>query len=97
MDDKKRFEQIVFTEEQFKDQVGLYHAVAQQLRLLMDAGYIAVVRLDEVGIIVIEYEHNERFDPWGVANPYWLTEDELLTIDYSNESYSKYEEVLCGE
>ena len=86
MDNEKRYEEIVFTEEQFGDTVDLYRAVKNQLQLLLDAGYTAVVRLDDVGIVVIQFQHDERFEPWGVASPVWLTEDEMLYLrDKDNE------------
>lgn len=95
---EKRFEQIVFTAEEFGGKEGLYNAVAQQLRLLMDSGYIAVVRLDEVDIVVIEFEHNERLNPWGGATPVWLMEDEeFRAFNIDDEDCMQCEEVLCRE
>ena len=60
----------------------LFTKVAQQLKLLLEAGYVAIVKYDEpnMGIVVIEFEHDERFESWGVCSPVWVTEDEEWAI-----------------
>ena len=82
------YEQIVFCKENYNDNVDeLFNVVSKQLRLLLDAGYIAVVRYDEpsFGIVVIEYEHDEHEDAFGCANPVWITAEEEEMILNSRE------------
>ena len=82
------YEQIVFCKETYNDNADeLFNVVAKQLRLLLDAGYIAVVRYDEpsFGIVVIEYEHDEHEEAWGCANPIWCTAEEEDIVLNSRE------------
>lgn len=78
--------QIVFSIKDFDDsKEELFKAVSKQLELLLTAGYIAVVRYDEpgVGIVSIEYEHNEYLEYWGGYSPIWITqeeEDQIITM-----------------
>lgn len=83
MDDNKKHETIVFSLDNYENKDELFNTIAKQLQLLLDAGYLAVVRYDEpgLGIIVIEFEHNEYLEFWGVNKPMWVTpeeEDEIV-------------------
>ena len=46
----KRHETIVFSKKDRESKTELFERVGEQLRLLLDAGYIAVVRYDEPGL-----------------------------------------------
>ena len=86
--DEKRCQRIVFCMDEFGGtKEGLFEAVAQQLRLLLESNHVAVVRYDEpgLGIVIIDFEHDEYFDAWGIANPYWITEEELWSLENSEE------------
>ena len=92
MRDDKRYQQIVFTKEDYEDYVDkLFEAVASQLKLLLTAGYVAVVRYDEpgCGIIEIQFEHDEWLDAWGGYMPIWINEDEECYLANRND-------VSCG-
>lgn len=82
MKDKKH-QEIVFTYDQFGDK--LWCSVAKQLDLLLQSDYIAVVRKDETGIIVIEFEHDNRWDNFGVPNPVWITEEDAFALDVAED------------
>lgn len=60
----------------------LWDKVSKQIQLLLEAGYLCVVRDDDVDIIVIEFENDERRKPFGVANPYWMTEEEYYSFKH---------------
>lgn len=79
--EEKRYQEMVFSVEDYKydgakARENMYNDIGKFLAILMKSGYIAVVREDETDIVVIEYEHNERFEYWGIANPAWITEEE---------------------
>lgn len=98
MGDEKRYQEIVFSVQDFDGgKEEMFNTVAQQLKILLDAGYLAVVRYDEpgLGIIIIDFEHDEHFDAWGIANPVWITEDEEIYLANRNEVCC--EESLNGE
>lgn len=75
-----RYESVVLTRDQFGEQ--LWEKVGEQLHLLIQAGYVCVVHEDEFGIVVIEYQHNNR--TYGYARPYWLYPDEEETVAYKD-------------
>ena len=89
INDEKRYQRIVFCMDEFGGtKEGLFEAVAQQLKLLLESNHVAVVRYDEpaLGIVVIDFEHDEHYgDVWGIANPYWITEEELWSLENSDE------------
>lgn len=77
----KRCERIAFArnfDATEKEVDEMWSDIHRFIRILMSEGYIAVIRQDEKNIIVIEYEHDERFDPWGCANPEWMFWDEHI-------------------
>lgn len=85
MQDEKRYQEIVFAIEAYswnctKEEAreAMWKDIAKQLQLLIKNDYIAVVYDDDTDIIVIQYEHNEKHEGWGVSNPYWLTEEEYF-------------------
>lgn len=82
-----RYQQLVFSKDSYESKEEFFNVIAQQLKILLDAGYVAVVRYDEpgLGIVVIEFEHDENLDAWGVANPVWITEDEEIYLSNRNE------------
>lgn len=91
MDDNKKY--IVFSLDNYENKDELFDVLAKQLRLLLDAGYLAVVRYDEpgLGIIVIEFEHDEYLEYWGCTKPMWVTPEEEEQIICSRENNCKCE------
>lgn len=82
--DEKRFQRIVLCVDDYDgDKDKLFNAVGKQLQILLDSHYITVVHYDEpsLGVIIIDFEHDETFDPWGCANPVWITEEENFYLD----------------
>ena len=94
---------VVFTDDAYNTDVYLWNDVARFLSLLMQNGYIAVVRKDEEGIFVVEYEHDETWEPWGCDNPRWINEEDYYEFEcfkesnedtYSDSDYTDFSE-LC--
>ena len=79
-----RYETIVFAEEEFGDR--LWQAVSEQLKLLTEARYICIVKEEEVGIVVIQFQHDRP--EWGDAYPYWLYPEEEETVVYNSKNGS---------
>lgn len=73
-----KLNEIVFSRGKDETKEELFQRVGEQLKLLLEAGYLAVVRYDEpgLGIVVIEFEHNEYLEPWGGNVPMWVTSEE---------------------
>lgn len=74
----KSYETVVFQKKDDETKEELFQRVGEQLRLLLEEGYLAVVRYDEpgLGIVVIEFEHDEHFEFWGCNQPVWITLEE---------------------
>lgn len=85
---RNRYETIVFTREDFGD--NLWNKVGEQLSLLTQANYICVVRDDDVDIIVIEFQ--EAKPEYGLAYPYWLYPEEEETVVYEGDKEQCREE-----
>ena len=88
MNTNKRFQRIVFSQDNYdNDRDKLFEVIKNFLRILLDSGHVAVIRYDEpgLGIVVIDFEHDECFDAWGIANPVWITEDEEIYLANRNE------------
>lgn len=71
--------EIVFTPEKYDgDREAMWGDIMTFIKMLLTNQYVATIRDDDIDVIVIHYEHDERFDAWGVKNPYWLTEEEYI-------------------
>ena len=78
--------QIVFTKENYgNSRKKMMNAVSKQLDVLFQNRYICTVREDEDGIVVIEFEHDNRFVDYGTPNPCWLTSEELWELETMRE------------
>lgn len=86
----KEYNQIVFTREQFDNDVDkMYDAIGKQIALLMKTENICVIYDDDTDIIVIQYEHNEKRDYFGVYQPIWLAPHEIEAIELCRENGCK--------
>lgn len=72
-----KYNTIVLTKEDFGD--NLWYTVGSTLETLLKARYVAVVREDEDGVVAIDYDYDESL-AYGNPTPYWLTEDEYLSL-----------------
>lgn len=73
-----KYQKIVFAKKEEETKEDFFNKIGEQLKLLLDSGYIAVVRYEEpgLGIVVIEYEHDDNLVYWGCAQPMWVTPEE---------------------
>lgn len=94
----KEYNEIVFTQEQFDNDVNkMYDAIGKQIALLMKTENICVVYDDDTDIIVIEYEHNEKHDYFGVYQPMWLSPDEIEAIEICRANNCKEPDIKVCE
>ena len=87
-----RYQELVFGINQYKwnktDEEArelMWKDITKFLEMLTKNEYIAVVYDDDTDIIVVQFEHNERTDAWGAANPVWITEEEYSRIELGEE------------
>lgn len=85
----KQHETIIFRKKDRETKEELFQRVGEQIRILLEEGYLAVVQYDEpgLGIIVVEFGPDDRFVHWGCSRPVWLTpeEEEALRISMSKD------------
>jgi len=82
MNREPKYSQIVFNKEKFANEVDMFTEISIQLCILLKQGYAAVVRYDEpgLGIVVIEFEHDENLEYWGCSTPMWVTAEEAEEV-----------------
>lgn len=82
---KKNTNSIVFCKDKYETETDWELAIGNAVMILLNADYIMTVRYDEkgLGIVVIEFEHDER--SYGGAYPYWLEPEEIEQVIFNNE------------
>ena len=97
---EKQYSEIVFALEDYREKITtsdleartmMWQDIAKQLEILTKNNYVAIVYDDDVDIIVIQYEHDEHIEPWGCANPYWLTEEDVELLEQAKTINSEPE------
>ena len=90
--DEKHYEEMVFAIDRYswnctndEARTAMWKDIAKFLQLLTKNDYVAVVYDDDTDIIVVQYNHDEHKDAWGVPNPYWITDDEYYYATESRE------------
>lgn len=74
--------EMVFAPDRYDDDVNaMWVDIAKFIKMLTDNEYVAVVRDDDIDIIVVEYEHDERIEEWGVPTVKWLTPEQVELLE----------------
>lgn len=84
-------ETIIFKKKERETKEELFRRVGEQLRLLLEENYLAVVRYDEpgLGIVVIEFGHDDNLVHWGCNRPVWVTPEEEESLLISRDEALK--------
>ena len=75
--------ELVLCTEDDETESEFQSKLSEAIMLLLGAGYICTVREDDVGIIVIEYDHDDS--AYGSPHPYWLTPEQAESIPIGGE------------
>ena len=75
--------ELVLCTEDYENENEFRNKLSEAIMLLLGAGYICTVREDEVGIIVIEYDHDDS--AYGSPYPYWLKPEQVECIPIGGE------------
>lgn len=86
----KHHETIVFQKKENEFKEEFFQRIGEQIRLLLEEGYLVVVRYDEPGleIVLIEFGHDNHFVNYGCSQPVWITPEEeeyLISMNEDNE------------
>lgn len=73
---------IALCRNSYESQYDFEEAVSQTIFMLLKNNYITVVKREE-DLVVIEYDHHNP--SFGGRFPYWLTENEALSVNYEDE------------
>ena len=82
---RKNTNSIVFCKDKYETETDWELAIGNAVMMLLNADYIMTVRYDEkgLGVVVIEFEHDER--SYGGAYPYWLELEEIEQVIFNDE------------
>ena len=74
--------EIIICKDKYPTIDDFENAIKKVIMVLLNNGYIMTVRYDEpgLGIVSIEYEHNDK--SLGSDYPYWLSPTEAESIIY---------------
>ena len=73
--------ELVLGTEDYETESEFQSKLSQAITLLLSAGYICTVREEEIGIIVIKYDHDGSD---GSSYPYWLTPEQAESVPIAN-------------
>ena len=59
----------------------MYKDISDFIKLLLKYENTCKIYLDEQGIVVVEYGHDNRADYWGSPNLKWVTDEETDLLD----------------
>ena len=78
---------IVLSLSMFENEDEWFNEIMHVIKALTYNDEVAVVRLEEKGIMTIEHEHDEDYgESWGCSTPRWLTPDEVDTLELNREN-----------
>lgn len=75
-------ERIVLTREEFGD--DLFFQVGLMMETLLTAGYVCVIREEENGIVVVDFNH-DTYKGYGNCVPIWVDPDTAALIEEIGE------------
>jgi hypothetical protein len=74
--------EIVFSKDLYDNSRDkMYQAISKQLMILMENQYVCKVYDDDIDIVVLQFEHDEKKDYWGGMELRWLTQEELGEVE----------------
>lgn len=76
---------MVICKDDYKNEEEFKNAIRDAIMVILNNGYIAVIRYDErgLGIVTIEYQHDNK--EFGCSYPYFLTPDEYESVIWDDE------------
>lgn len=75
------YNSFVFSIEHYNTVDDMWKDIISFIRIAQKQDLICVIRTEITDeVIVVEYEHDESIESWGVSNPYWITQDEYCEI-----------------
>lgn len=78
---EKLYDEMVFAEDNYDSNLEMWKDIAITTRTLLQNEYQVLVREDEVGIIVLEYNHNTSFTDYGTPEFRWMTVEDAEAFD----------------
>lgn len=73
---------IAFSIDRYNnDRDKMFQAIAKQIALLTENEYVCKVYDDDCGVVVIEFELDQRQEYYGCPMLMWLEEDEVDVIE----------------
>lgn len=74
-----------FDIDNYKNAEDMWKDIGKFLQILIHNDNIAVVRYDDCGIYVVEYEHDENHEAYGYIQPVWVDPDKVIYAEEVDE------------
>lgn len=80
----RKTNEIVICRDEYDNQHDFEEMIKNAVMLLLNNDYIATIRYDEkgLGIVAIEYDHNDA--SYGSYYPYWLLPEEIEQVEFKD-------------
>lgn len=89
-----RYNTLVLSDSDLDGIDTLENALQRALTLLTDTGYECIVRKEEIGVYVIEY-NNDRHKNFGTPTAYWLSDEDEENMYTRSEVWIAVKESDC--
>lgn len=72
----KLYEEMVFSTVYYGNKDDMWKDISLFIQLLVRNNYLAVIRDDDVDVIVVEFGHDENKEYWGCPRVEWIEDSE---------------------
>lgn len=74
----KLYDEMVFSINSYNNKDEMWRDISSFIQLLVKNDYIAVIRDDDVDIIVVEFGHDENKEYWGCPRVEWVEDEDSV-------------------
>lgn len=68
----KHYDEMVFSINKYDSKDEMWRDISSFIQLLVRNDYLAVIRDDDIDVIVVEYGHDENKEYWGCPRVEWV-------------------------
>lgn len=81
----KDVNRITVCKDNYKSQEEFENAIKDAIMVLLNNGYIMVVKYDEPGLGIVTIDYNPDNQEYGCLYPHWLSLDEFESIAFNEQ------------
>ena len=72
----KLYDEMVFSINNYNNKDEMWRDISLFIQLLVRNDYVAVIRDDDIDVIVVEFGHDENKEYWGCPRVEWIEDSE---------------------